>query len=218
MSLDLTGWQKPDRGALFVVTGTSGTGKTTLVKEALGVLPHLVFSVSATTRAMRPGEQDGVDYTYVSAEVFDRWLAEGALLEWTAIYGNRYGTPRAPVEAALARGDSVLLDVDTRGAALVREAFPDAVSIFVLPPSLDVLERRLRARSTDPEEVILRRVREAHVQLRECGSFDHLVVNDHLPAAHDQFQAILVSHLLRGVRRLSWVTEMLAALPVAPIP
>ena len=205
MSLDLTGWHKPDRGALFVVTGTSGTGKTTLVREALRVIPHLAFSVSAATRPMRPGETDGADYHFISNDAFDDLLSRGAFLEWAQVYGNRYGTLRGPVMDALARGESLVLDIDTQGAAQIRERMPEAVTIFILPPSISTLETRLRARSTDPEAVIQLRLREAHVQLQECHHFDHLLVNDHLPAAHDQFQAILVSHLLTRSRRDGWI-------------
>jgi len=208
MTLDLTRWEKPDLGALFVVSGPSGSGKTTLVRHALSVIPHVGFSVSATTRAMRPGERDSVDYQFLSRTDFDARLARGEFLEWAEVYGNRYGTPRAPVEEALSRGDSILLDIDTQGAAQVRERFPEAVTLFVLPPSVTALEARLRGRSTDAEAIIARRVHEAHVQLQECHLFQHLVVNDHLPAALDQFQAILVTHLLARSRREGWVRKI----------
>jgi guanylate kinase len=207
MSLDLSSWEKPDRGVLFVVTGSSGTGKTTLVKAALAQVPHITFSVSATTRPKRPGEQDGTDYHFLSTERHAQLVAEGAFLEHATVYGNRYGTLRAPVEQAIAAGTSIVLDIDTQGAAQVRVSWPTAVSIFVLPRSVAVLEQRLRARATDPEEVIQRRVREAGVQLRECGHFDYLVLNDRLPAAIDQFQAVLVAELLRRGRRDSWVSR-----------
>lgn len=213
MSLDLTGWEKPERGELFVVAGASGTGKSTLVRAALEAVPHLGFSVSVTTRPPRATERDGVDYHFISDAAFDDLLARDALLEWAQVYGRRYGTPREPVLEALARGDSILLDIDTQGAAQVRRRFPQAVSIFVLPPSLAALEARLRSRSTDSEEVIRRRLAEAHLQLRECGTFDHLLVNEHLPAAHDQFQAILVSHLLLRSRRGPWIRRILEQVP-----
>jgi guanylate kinase len=213
MGLDLSGWERPGQGALFVVTGSSGTGKTTLVRAALAAIPQLSFSVSATTRPARPGEREGVDYTFVSPGRFDALLAEDAFLEHAEVYGNRYGTLREPVARALSAGTSIVLDIDTQGAAQVRARWPGAVSIFVLPPSLPALEARLRARGTDPEPVILRRVREAHVQLQDCGSFDYLVVNEHLSAATDQFQAILVAELLRRARRDGWVRRFGAAEP-----
>lgn len=207
MSLDLSDWVAPDRGALFVVTGASGTGKTTLVREALAVVPGLGWSVSMTTRPARAGEVDGRDYHFVSRERFDAALAEGALLEWAEVYGNRYGTPRAPVAAALNEGRSVLLDVDDKGATQVRLAMPDAVSIFVLPPSIEALEARLRARSTDSEAVIAGRVAEAQLRCRAAVDFDYLVVNDDLASAHDQFQAVLVAELLRRTRNPSLLSR-----------
>ncbi|MFH1466627.1 MAG: guanylate kinase [Pseudomonadota bacterium] len=205
MTLDLTGWERPDRGVLFVVTGSSGTGKTTLLRAALAHVPHLAFSVSATTRPPRESERDGVDYHFLAASRFEALLAERAFLEHAEVYGNRYGTLREPVERAVAQGISVLLDIDTQGAAQVRARWPGAVSIFVLPPSVAALEARLRARASDPEEVIQRRVREAHLQLQGCGEFDYLVVNDALSAAIDQLQAVIVAELLRRRRRQSWV-------------
>lgn len=207
MSLDLTRWTRPDEGALFVVTGPSGTGKTTLVRAALEALPDLEFSVSATTRPARPGEVDGRDYHFISPARFAELEVGGAFLEHAEVYGNRYGTLRDPVERAVAAGRSVLLDIDTQGAAQVRRSWPAVISIFVLPPSPEALEERLRARASDPEEVIARRVREAHLQLQECGTFDYLVPNDHLPAARDWFQGVLVAELLRRTRRGSWVRQ-----------
>ncbi len=207
MSLDLSDWVAPDRGALFVVTGASGTGKTTLVREALAIVPGLGWSVSMTTRPPRAGEVDGRDYHFVSRERFDAALAEGALLEWAEVYGNRYGTPRAPVEEALARGQSILLEIDAQGARQIRAALPEAVLVFVLPPSMAELEARLRARSTDSEAVIQRRLADASSQLEACGDFDYLVVNRVLSSAHDQFQAVLVAELRRRARHPSLVTQ-----------
>lgn len=200
MSLNLTGWTRPDRGALFVVTGASGTGKTTLVREALARVPDVGWSVSMTTRPPRAGEKHGFDYYFVSQTEFDEALLRGDLLEWAQVYGNRYGTPRQPVLDALSSGHSILLEIDAQGAAQVHAALPEAVLIFVLPPSLDAIEARLRARSTDSEEVIARRVADAKLQLAECGHFDYLIVNEDLASAHDQFQAVLISELRRTSR------------------
>ena len=205
MVLDLTGWETPEPGALFVVTGSSGSGKTTLVKAALGVIPGTSFSVSATTRPARPGERDGTDYHFVDAESFEERVAEGGFLEWAEVYGNRYGTLRAPVEAAVAGGESIVLDIDVQGAEQVRAAWPGCVSVFVLPPSFDALAERLRARGTDSNEVVERRIAEAHVQISRCDEFDYLVVNDDLSAAQDQFQAILIAEMLKRSRREGWV-------------
>jgi guanylate kinase len=197
-------WTAPDIGALFVVSGPSGSGKTTLLHAALTAVPGLEFSVSATTRAPRAGERNGVDYHFVTREAFAELLRTGALLEHAEVYGNYYGTPRAPVDAALAEGRSIVLDIDVQGAAQVRRAHPEAVSVFVLPPNLAAIEARLRARGLDDAAIVARRVREADEQLAEADTYDYLVMNDDLASAHAQFQAVLVAELLRRNRRQSW--------------
>lgn len=205
MAIDYSAWTAPQRGALFVVTGASGTGKTTLVQQALQRIPNLGWSVSATTRRPREGEVDGKDYHFVSPEAFDRLVEDGALLEWAEVYGNRYGTLRGPVEAALSAGRSILLEIDVQGARQVRAASKDAVLVFVLPPSIDAIEDRLRGRATDDEATIARRVAEAKQQLAGVSEFDYVVVNDVLACAHDRFQAVLVAELLRTERHDSLV-------------
>lgn len=204
-------WQRPDRGALFVVTGASGTGKTTLVREALAQIPDLDWSVSATTRGPRVGEVDGRDYHFVSGERFEALRSAGALLEWAEVYGNRYGTPREPVERALTEGRSILLEIDLLGARQVRSALPEAVLLFVLPPRREDIEARLRARGTDSEAVIQRRVGDAMQQIAGCGEFDYLVVNDDLTLAHRCFQAVLLAELQRRGRRGGLVERMTRA-------
>ncbi len=198
-------WTPPDLGALFVVSGPSGTGKTTLLQEAFRAIPGLEFSVSATTRPARAGEKDGVDYHYVDHDAFRTMLAEGALLEHAVVYGNFYGSPRAPVEAAVAEGRSMVLDIDVQGARQVRTAYPGAVSVFILPPNLAAIEERLRARGLDDDAIIARRIREADEQLAAAGEYDYLIMNDDLASAHTQFQSVFVAELLRRNRRESWV-------------
>lgn len=209
MSLNTHAWTSPEHGALFVVTGASGTGKTTLVRQALTTIPGLRFSVSATTRPIRAGEQDGTDYHFLDPETFMARVQAGDFLEWAEVYGNCYGTLRAPVETALSSGDSILLDIDTQGAEQVRSSGTKNVSIFVLPPSVSALEKRLSARGTDGPQVIARRIDEASVQLRDCGTFDYLVVNDDLESAHDQFQAIIVAELMRVKRHPALVKSFI---------
>lgn len=201
------GWEPPDRGGLFVVSGASGSGKTTLLARLLAEVPGVEFSVSATTRAPRPGERDGVDYHFVSAERFAAMRAEGQLLEWAEVYGRAYGTPRAPVDRALAEGRSIVLDIDVQGAAQVRDMHPEAIAVFILPPSLDALEARLLGRGKDPAEVIARRMADARTQLSACGSYDYLVLNDRLETAYLQLMSIFCAELSRRSRRSTWVNR-----------
>lgn len=209
MSLNVDAWIKPDQGALFVVTGASGTGKTTLVKCALSTVSNIQFSVSATTRKMRVGEQDGVDYHFLSTEAFETLKDNGELLEWAQVYKNCYGTLRQPVLDALNSGESILLEIDQQGAAQVKVQMPEAISIFILPPTMASLESRLRGRNTDSDEIIGRRLREAQDQIDHCGSFDYLVINDDLESASDQFTSILIAELLKRNRRQSWVERFI---------
>lgn len=200
----------PDRGALFVVSGASGSGKTTLLRAAFATVPGLAFSVSATTRAPRAGEVDGVDYHFVTAERFAALRDGGELLEHATVYGRSYGTPRAPVEAALAEGRSIVLDIDVQGAAQVRVSHPEVVSVFVLPPDYPTLRARLAARGTDSAEVIDRRMAEARGQLEHCGEYEYLVLNDDLASATAQLVGIFVAELCRRERRDGWVGRFAA--------
>ncbi len=200
-------WTPPARGALFVVSGASGTGKTTLLRAALEQLPGLEFSVSVTTRSMRPGEVHGRDYWFISPGEYADRVARGELLEHAGVYDKAYGTPRAPVEAALAEGRSIVLDIDVQGARQVRTRMPEAVSVFILPPSVASMEARLRARG-DADEVIRRRMAQCTEQLAGAPEYDYLVLNDDLAAAHVQFQSVLVAELLRRERRMAWVARL----------
>ena len=148
MSLNLKGWKAPNSGVLFVVTGPSGCGKTTLVKQALQSIPALSFSVSATTRVIRSGEKHGKDYFFYTPSQFQEAIDAGEFLEWATVYNHCYGTPQQAVQNQLNSGQSVILDIDPQGAMQIREKRPDCVSIFILPPSIEVLETRLRARKT----------------------------------------------------------------------
>lgn len=153
--------------------------------------PEIRLSVSATTRAPRPTEREGVDYFFVSDAAFDRLIADGDLLEWAEIVGHRSGTPAGPVEAALADGHDVLLEIDVQGAGWVRRRRPDAILVFLAPPSLEELERRLRTRGTEDEAALARRLSTARGELEERHRFDHVVVNDDLDRAVAEVEAIL---------------------------
>lgn len=179
------------RGRLFVITAPSGAGKTTLRDYLLTRHPDLYFSVSATTRQPRPGEVIHKDYHFMTVEEYQRHLANGDFLEHAEVFGNLYGTLRQPVEEALAAGRNVLLDVDTKGAKQVKEKMPEAVLIFIMPPSMEELERRLRNRKTETEETIQRRLREAHVEMAQRHFFDHIIVNDDLARAQRELEELL---------------------------
>jgi len=205
--IKLVRWSPPDMGALFVVTGPSGTGKTTLVKAALENIPSLSFSVSATTRRIREGENDGVDYHFLSGEKFSEAIEQREFLEWAEVYGNRYGTLRRPVESAINAGQSIILDIDPQGAEQIRKEMPTAISVFILPPSRKALENRLVRRQTDSVEIIRNRMEEASKQLSQCRHFDYLLINDDLESAIQQFQGIIISELAKRIRRKSLVRQ-----------
>lgn len=167
-------------GRLIVLSGPSGVGKTTVVRRLRTQAPQLWVSVSATTRFPRPGETDGVHYLFVSDEQFDRLVADDDLLEWAQYADNRYGTPRGPVEAVRATGTPVLLEIEIEGARQVRARVPDALLVFLAPPSRDVLVERLTGRGTEPDEVVESRLALAEAELAAAPEFDEVLVNDDL--------------------------------------
>jgi guanylate kinase len=179
------------RGRLFVIAAPSGAGKTSLVKALMEREPQLEFSVSFTTRKPRPKEIDGVDYHFVSHERFAAMIAAGEFLEHAQVFDNYYGTALATVEHALSAGRQLLLEIDWQGAAQVRQRLPEALSIFILPPSRESLEQRLRQRSTDSEEVIRRRLRDSVHDMTHWREFDFVVVNDRFERALDELHEII---------------------------
>ena len=179
------------RGRLFVISGPSGAGKGTVVRELLRRRSDLVLSVSATTRPARAGERDGVHYHFISR---NRFLAErdsGGFLEWAEVYGNLYGTPRGPVEAARSAGRDVVCELDIQGAQLIKRMEPDAVLVFIEPPSLDELFMRLRKRATEDPAALNQRLRAAYEEVKQKGLYDHIVVNDDLESAVGRLLRIL---------------------------
>jgi guanylate kinase len=185
------------RGCLFIVSAPSGAGKTTLVERLVEHIANLKMSRSYTSREARPGEADGVDYNFVTRTRFESMIAAGDFLEWADVFGNLYGTCASETEQLLAEGSDVVLVIDVQGARQVRQLRPGATSIFVMPPSFDILEHRLRGRSKDTEAAILRRLQVAREEVASFTEYDYIVVNDELTAAVDRLRAIVLAERCR---------------------
>jgi guanylate kinase len=185
------------RGLLFIVSAPSGSGKTTLVERVVDAVPNLRMSRSYTSRTPRAGERDGVDYNFVSRERFESMIAGGAFLEWANVFGNYYGTSAADTEACLARGEDVVLVIDVQGARQVRRRGLETIGVFVLPPSADTLERRLRGRSQDTHDQIGKRLAVARTEVGEYAGYEYVVVNDELRPAVDRLRSIVIAERAR---------------------
>ena len=185
------------RGLLFIVSAPSGTGKTTLCERLVQVVPGIRLSRSYTSRAARAGERDGVDYNFVSRAVFEAMVAEKAFLEWADVFGNYYGTGAADTDSLLATGEDVMLVIDVQGARQVRSRGIETVGLFVLPPSAEVLESRLRGRSKDSEPQIRTRLEVARSEVGEYAQYEYVVVNDDLDGAVNRMQAIILAERAR---------------------
>ncbi len=191
------------RGLLFVLSSPSGAGKSTLSKMLLAADDAISLSVSATTRPPRPGEVDGKDYHFVSVERFEAMVDNGDFFEWAHVFGNRYGTPRSPVEALLAQGRDVLFDIDWQGAQQLHHAAgADVARVFILPPSIAELEHRLRARGTDSDAVITARMERARAEISHWSEYDYVLINADVEACFAQVRTILNAERLRLARQL----------------
>jgi len=195
------------RGLMFVLSSPSGAGKTTLSRLLLERMPGMRMSVSATTRPMRPGEVEGRDYLFVDSARFEQMVGRHELLEWAVVFENRYGTPRAPVEAALSAGQDVLFDIDWQGTQQLREkARADVVSVFILPPSAADLEKRLHSRAQDSQDVIRKRMSRASHEMSHWAEYDYIVINRDIDEAFAEVQSILKAERLKRERRVGLTT------------
>jgi guanylate kinase len=193
-----------NRGLLFIISAASGTGKTTLAERLVQILPNLRMSRSYTSRAARANERDGVDYNFVSRPAFEAMIARGEFLEWADVFGNLYGTSRLDADALQASGQDVVLVIDVQGARQVKACGVDHTSIFVLPPSFEILERRLRGRSADTEQVMQRRLAAARAEVGGYVDYDYVVINDQLEPTVVRMQEIIAAersrtHRMRGI-------------------
>lgn len=199
-------------GNLFIVAAPSGGGKTSLVKKLIETLDHIEVSVSHTTRAMRPGERDGVDYFFIDDKEFINMVNDNAFLEHAKVFNNFYGTSIEQINARLACGIDVVLDIDWQGAEQIRCSFPDAVSIFIIPPSLGALKQRLTNRQQDNHEVISDRMKKAQDELSHYPEFDYLIVNDDFEHAAMELGAIVIANRLRVQRQVNKQSKLLSFL------
>ena len=189
--------EQRSRGLLFVVSAPSGTGKTTVVERLVQTFPDLAMSRSYTSRAMRAGEKDGVDYNFITRERFEAMIEEDAFLEWADVFGNLYGTGKADSERELDAGRDLILVIDVQGARQVRSHGAHAIGVFVLPPSFEALERRLRGRSKDSEEAIKKRLATARREVRAVAEYEYVIVNDELDACVDRLRSIVLAERAR---------------------
>ena len=197
------------RGTLFVVSSPSGGGKGTIIRHVLDCVDNLSYSVSFTTRAPRLGEVDGREYFFVGRDNFDEMVAAGEFLEWACVHGNFYGTSKRQIIEKIAAGSDLILEVDVQGAASVRQLLMDSVSVFILPPSYEVLRQRLIARGTDSPEELEVRLRNAPEELKQYSAFDYVIINDEIDRAAGQLASIIYAERARCMRQDGLVREVI---------
>jgi guanylate kinase len=200
----------PRKGSLIIVSGPSGAGKSALVSAVLGVVPELCFSVSYTTRAARSNERDGVEYHFVTKPEFEVLVQRGDLLEWAEVYGNYYGTARKFIDDKLSEGNDVLLDIDVQGARTIRGKRSDAIGIFIMPPSYQVLRARLEARKLDKEYIIEQRLKIARLEITHYKTYDYLIVNDDFDESVNELKAIILGSRCRMTSRAESAESIVA--------
>lgn len=197
------------KGKVFMISGPSGSGKDTVLKLLFGKYPNIRFSISSITRAMREGEVEGEKYNFISVEKFQNMINNDELLEYNEFVGNFYGTPRKPVEDAVNNGEDIIVEIDVNGAAQIRKKIPDAISIFIMPPSLEILKARLSGRGTETAELVEKRLNAALNEIKRAEEYDYIVVNDALDEAVSDIASIITSEQLRVSRQQKLIKEIL---------
>jgi len=195
-------------GILFIVSGPSGAGKSTLCKDLIKLLPNLKFSVSCTTRPPRKNEIPDQDYHFISPEAFEAMIRRGDFAEWAEIYGHRYGTLRSSIEQALKNGNDLIFDIDHQGAQQLKKNYPEAITIFLLPPSIDALKQRLKQRETDSFEIIQTRIKQASQEVKQAKDYTYIVINDIYVQALQALHSIVLAEKHRSSRMMKYVEEL----------
>lgn len=199
-----------NKGGVFIISGPSGSGKDTVLAELFRNKPDLLFSISSITRPMRQGEKEGEKYNFISKEKFLYMIENDMLLEHNVFVENYYGTPREPVENAVKEGKDIIIEVDVNGAAQIREKLPEAVSIFIMPPSFDELKRRLKGRGTESDELIEKRLNSALGEIKRAAEYDYIIVNDNITAAADNILSVILSASFKTDRQKTIIDEVLS--------
>ena len=199
-----------NKGGVFIISGPSGSGKDTVLAEVFKKRPDLLFSISSVTRPMRAGEREGDKYNFISREKFEYMIANDMLLEHNVFVNNYYGTPREPVERAVAEGKDIIVEIDVNGAAQIRRKLPEAVSIFIMPPSFEELKRRLIGRGTESDELIEKRLTSALGEIKRATEYDYIIVNDNITAAADDILSVILSSGFKTDRQKYIIDEVLS--------